>query len=217
MVRSIRASSLVPHPERSNHGDAEFLKKLRRHIEETGVYEPLTVRPHPVVKGKFQVINGHSRLRVLVALGHKRVRCTVWDVNDAQTQLYLLTLNRLSGSEISERRASLLDSILQNRDAEELASLLPDNKKRVAELMRLARIELDDVELVEPIKEGESKVPVILSFILDESEAKEIELALDVAVNVGGSNTSRAQAQLELARSYLANATQRSTSPLTKR
>ena len=46
---------LVPHPENSNFMNAETAKKLRRHIERTGRYEPLTVRPHPKEEGKFQL------------------------------------------------------------------------------------------------------------------------------------------------------------------
>lgn len=56
LLQDIPVELLVPHPENSNFMDAETLKKLRRHIERTGRYEPLTVRPHPSEEGKFQII-----------------------------------------------------------------------------------------------------------------------------------------------------------------
>lgn len=64
-LQDIPVALLVAHPENSNFMDAGTLKKLRRHIDRTGRYEPLTVRPHPWEEGKFQVINGHSQRRYL--------------------------------------------------------------------------------------------------------------------------------------------------------
>ena len=46
MIREIELGLLRPHPEQCNYMKPEMLRKLRRHIEETGNYEPLTVRPH---------------------------------------------------------------------------------------------------------------------------------------------------------------------------
>ena len=94
MVTEVEISRLLPHPENSNRMDVETLSKLRRHIESTGRYEPLVVRPHPTEDGRFQVINGHHRLQVLKALGHTKARCVIWEVDDDQARLYLATLNR---------------------------------------------------------------------------------------------------------------------------
>ena len=44
MLQDIPIDLLAPHPENSNFMDAETLRKLRKHIERTGRYEPLTVR-----------------------------------------------------------------------------------------------------------------------------------------------------------------------------
>ena len=36
---------LEPHPENSNRMPAHLMEKLKAHIERTGLYEPLVVRP----------------------------------------------------------------------------------------------------------------------------------------------------------------------------
>ena len=41
----IPLDQLVPHPENSNRMPAHLLEKLKRHIQRTGLYEPLVVRP----------------------------------------------------------------------------------------------------------------------------------------------------------------------------
>ena len=203
-LQDIPVNLLVAHPENSNFMDAGTLKKLRRHIEQTGRYEPLTVRPHPWEEGKFQVINGHNRLRVLRALNYQMAHCIVWNLDDDQTRLYLATLNRLSGSDVPERRAALLENLLATFDVNELSTLLPDDRKQIEELERLSRLELDEFTGQATIEE-KFEVPVILSFMLEESEAKEVNLALDLILNAENEELSRSQALVHLARFYLGN------------
>ena len=201
-LQNIPVELLVAHPENSNFMNVETTKKLRRHIERTGRYEPLTVRPHPSEEGKFQVINGHNRLRVLRGLNHKTVHCVVWNIDDNQTRLYLATLNRLSGSDVPERRAALLENLFTAFDTDELSSLLPDSEEQIDELRRLSRIDLE--KLTErDIAEEKFQVPVILTFMVEESEAKEVNLALDLILNTEKEKLSRSQALSHLARSYL--------------
>ncbi len=201
-LHDIPTELLVAHPENSNFMGAEMLKKLRRHMGRTGRYEPLTVRPHPCEEGKFQVINGHNRLRALRALNYQTARCVVWSLDDDQTRLYLATLNRLSGSDVPERRAALLENLLATFDTNELSTLLPDDRKQIEELQRLSHVELDEFAEQATVEE-KLQVPVILSFMLEESEAKEVNLALDLVLNAEEEKLSRSQALIHLARFYL--------------
>ena len=89
-IQEIPIGLLLEHTENSNFMSAETARKLRRHIERTGRYEPLIVRPHPSEEGKFQVINGHNRLRVLRTLNYEIANCVAWDLDDDQTRLYLV-------------------------------------------------------------------------------------------------------------------------------
>jgi hypothetical protein len=201
-IQEIPTELLVEHPENSNFMNAETARKLRRHIERTGRYEPLTVRPHPGEDGKFQVVNGHNRLRVLRALNHRTTNCVVWNLDDDQTRLYLATLNRLSGNEIPERRAALLDNLLQTFDLDELTALLPDDSKQIEELKRLSHLEPDEI-VTRTSGEEKLAIPVILTFMIEESEAKEVNLALDLILKTGEEELSRSQALVCLTRFYL--------------
>lgn len=118
----------------------ETREKLLKHIKRTGIYEPLTVRPHPDEQGKFQIINGHNRLRVLQTLGRKTVLCAICNVDDDEARLYLATLNRLSGNDIPERRAMLLEKLLTTFDVDELAGLVPDGRNQLEELRRISQV-----------------------------------------------------------------------------
>jgi ParB-like chromosome segregation protein Spo0J len=201
-LEDISLGLLLEHPENSNFMGTELLKKLRRHIEGTGSYEPLIVRPHPRVSGRFEIINGHNRLRVLRALNYQTVRCLVWDADDDQTRLYMATLNRLCGSEVPERRAVLVGELLANFEADRLADLLPEGRKRIQALERLYRLDLEE-SARQASPEENLEVPVINAFMLDESHAKELDLALDLIVNTEKRRLSRGQALARLARFYI--------------
>ena len=204
-IQEIPIELLIEHPENSKFMNTELFQKLLRHIEQTGRYEPLTVRPYPGDAGKFQVINGHNRLRVLRALEHHIANCIVWKLNDKQAKIYLATLNRLSGRDIPERRTNLICSLLQSFEIEELTALLPDNKNQIAQLEQLSHFETDI--FLEPQAVGEKllKIPIILDFKLNEPEAKELNLAIDLIIHSEQKDLSRSQALVFLARFYLNN------------
>jgi len=70
------------------------------------------------------------------------------------------------------------------------------------ELERLSR--LNDEELnKQSAFEERLEIPVILSFMLDEPEAKEVNLALDLILGTYKEELSRSQALVRLARFYL--------------
>jgi len=202
--RDIPVELLEAHPENTNFMNDDMLRKLRRHIERTGRYESIVVRPHPYQEGRFQVINGHNRLRVLRALNCQTAHCVVWNLDDGQTRLYLATLNRLSGRDIPERRAALLESLLATFDVGDLTTLLPDDRKQLEELQRLSHIEVGEAATARTCR-ADLAAPVIMTFMLEESGASEVNLALDMLIHVAKEDTARGQALVRLAQFYLGN------------
>lgn len=193
---------LIEHPENSNYIDPLTSQKLRHHIECTGRYEPLIVRPHPSENGKYQVINGHNRLRTLKTLKYKTANCLVWYVDDNQTRLYLATLNRLSGTDTPERRAMLIENLLGSFSKDELSSMLPENENQIEELRQLTHPELDELGK-KGIITKDMKIPVIITFILEQPEAKELDLALGLIISTDEGILPRSKALVTLARFYL--------------
>jgi len=203
MIRGIPISQLEPHPETSNRMSAACLTKLTRHIASTGRYEPLIVRPHPRAPGKYQVINGHHRLRVLKAIGHKRAKCVVWEMDDDQARLYLATLNRLSGADIPERRAALIAGLLKSANLEELSEQLPDDKKQIEMIRTVAHTEPDGLAALRDARAKRIHGNVILDFIVTQGDAKIINFALDRIVEESRGRLSRGRALARLARLYV--------------
>lgn len=139
MYKTLALESLVPHPENANRISKIRAKKLRHCIEQIGRYETITVRPHPEQDGKFEVLNGHSRVEALRELGITEVRCDIWDVTDLQARLFLAILNKLRGAEVRELRMSLLLGLLKELPSEDLAAYVPESAAYLERIERLAK------------------------------------------------------------------------------
>ena len=78
----------------------------------------------------------------------------------------------------------------------------PEGRKRIQALERLYRLDLEE-SARQASPEENLEVPVINAFMLDESHAKELDLALDLIVNTEKRRLSRGQALARLARFYI--------------
>ncbi len=127
-IAGIAVERLIPHPDSPNRMSKGNFAKLVRNIERTGRYEPLVVRP----KGDgFQIINGYHRWRALQELGYKSVDAVVWDIDDEETDILLATLNRLGGSNVLDKKLTLLRRLNQRAEARDLAKRLPHTARQI--------------------------------------------------------------------------------------
>ena len=83
--------------------------------------------------------------------------------------------------------------------------MLPDNKKQIAQLERLSHFETAIFLEQQAVGEKLLQIPIILDFKLNESEAKELNFAIDLVIHSEKRNLSRSQALVFLARFYLNN------------
>jgi ParB-like chromosome segregation protein Spo0J len=153
-VTSVPIGKLIAHPGSSNRMSKRNFTRLLRNIERTGRYEPLVVRPcparnchscrsrNPEAAGQekhhcFEIINGHNRCRALKQLGYEAVDAIVWDVDDAEADILLCSLNRLKGSDVLDKKLSLLERINDVMPAREMARLLPFTRSQIEKLRSL--------------------------------------------------------------------------------
>lgn len=134
-THEIAIDRLQPHPLNSNVMPERLFDKLVDHIERTGRYPALIVRPQG--GGVYQVLDGHHRLRTLQQLGHTQARCDVWPVNEAEATTLLATLNRLEGKDDARRRARLLAALERQLGSDDARSRLPERGEQVQKLLKL--------------------------------------------------------------------------------
>lgn len=149
-LHDLLLNQLEPHPNNTNVMSASLFEKLMRHIEQTGQYPPLIVRPlfrdhEPTHAGddtpdpdtpRYQLIDGHHRARALEKLGRATARCVIWHVDDEQTLMLLATLNRLEGRDDPHKRADLLKTLHDRKGLDALRASLPEKADQLKHLLQ---------------------------------------------------------------------------------
>ncbi len=173
-IQLLPLTHLLPHPQNANIMPPATLKKLRRHIQHTGRYEPLVVRPHPTTPDHFQLINGHHRKQILQSLGHTQAACIVWNLDDAEALLLLATVNRLAGEDSPTKRLQLLSQLSSQMEssAADLALLLPEEESTLTQLLH--HDDIQPIEQAPPI----SEMPEALTLFMTAAEKQTILTAL---------------------------------------
>ena len=180
-IEKIALDKLLAHPSNANVMNEETLRKLRRHIEKQGFYEPLAVRPHPAKPNCYQLLNGHHRKRVLEQLEHQYADCVVWQANDEQAFMLLATLNRLSGQDDPYKRAELLETLSQRFGQEDLLKQLPEKRAQLEKVLACRK----PPEVVSP--QALPEMPLAMTFFVSGEQKATIEASLrKVREEVGG-------------------------------
>jgi hypothetical protein len=195
-IKQIELTRLIAHPDNPNRMSKTNFSKLVRNIERTGRYEPVVVRPHPQKTDSFEIINGHHRCEALRKLGYETADAVVWDIDDQQTEILLATLNRLTGSDVLDKKLELIKKLAGKLPTAELGKLLPQTAKQ---LEHLKDFKLPSV----PAKADAKTFAAPLVFFVNAEQQKIIEDALSI-VDVAGPTKAarRAQALTEIAQSF---------------
>jgi ParB family chromosome partitioning protein len=198
-IQSIPLERLLPHPDNPNRMSKANFSKLIRNIQRTSQYEPLVVRPHPQRPGYFQIINGHHRHQALLKLGYKTADAVAWDVDDAEAEILLATLNRLAGSDMLDKKLALLKKLTSRMQTAELAKLLPQN---ASQLERLTNLKLPTAQA----RPDATVFATPLVFFVNDDQLRTIEEALSLALQNRSEKTKagrRAAALTEIAQHFL--------------
>ncbi|MBN1392197.1 MAG: ParB-like nuclease domain-containing protein [Sedimentisphaerales bacterium] len=190
-VRAIELEKLIAHPANPNRMSEGTFAKLVRNIERTGRYEPIVVRPHPVRRKHFQIINGHHRCKALEKLGYSEADCVVWNIDDEEAGILLATLNRLCGSDELGKKLNLLRRLSKRMGARELARLLPPTAKQIE---RLTNLKMPSM----PANINWFSNPLI--FFVNDAQEKVIEKALSSVQWTGEKKTKATRRAAGLAR-----------------
>ena len=204
-TRMVPLGDLVPHPLNANYMPGDLQEKLKAHVRRTGRYPFVVVRPHPKEKDKFEILDGHHRVKVLEDLGHREARCDIWEVSDREAKLLLATLNRLQGQDIPMRRAQLLHELLGEMNLDDLAGLLPETDKQLEELHALLEFPAEEVAamLEEEEEQAEKVLPRVMSFVVTPEQEELIDEAVELASDGTPGRDRKARGLTNLARGFL--------------
>jgi len=158
VARPAGAESLVPlslidanpaQPRTSIRPEA--LEQLARSIQESGVVQPILVRP--MANGRFQIIAGERRFRAAQKLGHSTIPAVVRTVADDRVLEFALVENiqreELTPIEEAQALRRLQDELGLTQEA--LAGKVGKDRATVANTIRLLRL---PAEVREEVQKG---------------------------------------------------------------
>lgn len=183
-VLRIGLDLLVDHPANANVMGRGMFGKLVGAIGRSGRYEPVVVRRVEGESDKYQIINGHHRVRALRELGYSEAECVVWDVDDDEALVLLASLNRLVGKDDAMKKLSLVRELAGRYEVKELARRLPVGAKSIERMLSAGR---------EKIAKEEGEVFLCAEVFMLTAEQKEVvEAGVERVVERLGLKGSRA-------------------------
>ena len=192
-LRRIALADLLAHRNHPYYLPPRIGKALTQQIASGGLYPPLIVRPHARKAGKFEILDGHQRAMILRTLGASDARCEVWNVSDAQAELYSATLNHLRGRPEGKGRARQIRRLIRRlgqRRVEELLGMTPAG-------IRQQMLALEPPQTLEGPQRAYLR-PV--TFHLPPSDAEELDRTLGPFRPAGSKRGERLMAAIRAAR-----------------
>jgi ParB-like chromosome segregation protein Spo0J len=158
-VQLISLSRLRAAPWNANRVPRATVARIRRSLEEFGVVENLSARPHPSQADLLEVISGNHRLEILRELGYTEAPVVVVELDDALARILAQTLNRTRGKDDPLAYRRLLEELLMSATPAEAAQFLPEAPAKLEQLLLEARRDdLADANAVpSPPAEAESR------------------------------------------------------------
>ncbi len=180
-TQTIPLNQLRAHPNNSNVMPEALVDKLASHIQRTGRYPPLIVRPFrdpdfncpPGANDYYQILDGHHRARALKEAGKDSAECVVWQADDQEALLLLATLNRLQGQDDPRKRAKLLSRLADQHGIKRLTRLLPERVEQIKKYLEFK----DHPPTPRPPRPLD-QMPVAVFFFLKPEEKSRLDLAL---------------------------------------
>lgn len=115
-VLDIPIEDLIPDDENPNEMDEATFDALVEEIREVGFDEPIQVRKHPKLKGKYQISGGHHRVKAAAVNGMTHVPAVIKKFSDRQQKVALVKRNALRGDLNKTKLTKLYRDLAKGKD-----------------------------------------------------------------------------------------------------
>jgi ParB family chromosome partitioning protein len=139
-IRQVPLDLLEPNPFQPRSSiDPGALEELTQSIRQRGILQPLLVRPHPTVNGRYQIVAGERRWRAAGAAGLHDVPALVHEMSDTEAAAVALVENLqrqdLNPMDEAEGYQRLLNQFQFTQEA--LGDAVGKSRSHVANTLRL--------------------------------------------------------------------------------
>lgn len=140
----VRVDALDANPWNPNKMQSRTFDAEVESIASFGFIDPITVREHPELKSRYQIIDGEHRWRAAKQLGLIEVPVSVVSVSDVEAKKLTIVLNETRGEADVMDLALLLKEI--SDDDDDLINSLPYSENELEDLLNIALLEIPDYD-----------------------------------------------------------------------
>jgi len=177
----IKLDLIDDHALNSNVVPDDVLEKIYRNIKRTKKTPPLIVRPKD--DGRYEMLDGHHRKRILRRLNIDEWECDVWKITEREGNVAIASLNTLRGQEDPRLRAQLLAELSTTIPIEQLAQFLPENQAQIEDALKLLSTDFSALEeAARAASGGGEEHPRAKTFLLYPDQEAVIQQALDTMI-----------------------------------
>lgn len=139
-AKILSLSRLVPNAAQPRRVfDDEALESLAQSLRQSGLLQPLLVRPHPSESEKYEIVAGERRWRAAQRAGLETLRVVVRELTDAEVLHMAIVENvqrqDLNPVEEAEGYRRLIDEFGQTQNR--LARMIGKSRSHIANMLRL--------------------------------------------------------------------------------
>lgn len=93
----VNVDLIDPNPWNPNQQSETVARATRESLERYGFVEPVLLRPHPDIPGRFQIVNGEHRWGQAGGLGYEQIPAVIKDLTDDEAKKLTIVLNETTG------------------------------------------------------------------------------------------------------------------------
>lgn len=180
-LRPIPVDLIDPDPDNPNEVSDAQMETLTADIRDHGFTQPVLVREGE--DGRFGMIDGEHRWRIVKGLGYATVPGVVIKAGDDEAKIRLLTMNGLRGTFVPIKMAYFLQDLASRIPEAELRRRLGMEQSEMKDLLRLAEFTDPMGERLREATEREAKdAPTVLKFVVSKRDAQAVERVIDTLV-----------------------------------
>lgn len=194
---------LMEAPWNANQPDEKITERLRISLQRYGLVQNLVVRP---LDGKYEVLSGNQRLKLLKEASERTIPCVVVDVGDAGARLLSQVLNHVHGEDDLGLRSELMQRVFREVPQDEVLSVLPDTLTSLSGLTSLGKVDI--ASQLRHFEEARANRLRNLQFKLTVEQIETVETAINQALSEakhigGGGPNARGIALYWICKSFL--------------
>ncbi len=186
-IRLVDVNSLDTNTWNPNAMEQEMLDILAETVKEEGMVQPVLVRPHPDLEGRFMVVDGEHRFRASKMAGLKQIAVVVVPYDDTTAKIRTISMNQIKGNYVPLKMAKLLAELQDIHTPAEIRRMTGIKEDEIKSLSKLLEVPDIDFNAGGPsLSSNDVSRPIQVNIMLMPDEHGTFEEAMIKAMELAG-------------------------------